>query len=116
MRIDGTNIRESTGIPIGKGPKRKDSRQDAEEIYRAAMGDVARGAFKIPTKTSPRTFREQAEWYRDHVAKHHRGGRREISIIEARIAAFGDEHLRAIDAARIEEWKTARAAKVKRAA
>jgi integrase len=110
MLLENSGVRLSTGIPKGSKHKRRESRQDADEIYRAAMGDLARGTFKIPTKKTPRTFREQAEWYRDHVATHHRGGRREVSIIKALIDSFGDERLTAIDPPRIEEWKTARAA------
>jgi integrase len=109
MHLEKADLRLSTGIPKGSKHARTQSRQDADSIYRAAMGDVARGTFKIPTKKSPRTFREQAIWYRDHVALHHRGGRREVSIIKALIEAFGDERLSAIDAHRIHEWKTARA-------
>src|SRR4051812_44248372 len=110
MHLERADIRLSTGIPKGSKHARTQSRQDAEAIYRAAMGDLARGTFKIPTKKSPRTFREQAIWYCDQVAKHHRGGRREVSIIKALIEAFGDERLAAIDAHRIQEWKTTRAA------
>lgn len=102
-------IRMSTGIPIGSSPAaKKQSYQDAEAIYRAAMGDVARGTFAFKQAKPSRTFRQQAEWYRDNVAVHHRGGRRERSIIKALIAAFEDTPLAKLDAKRIAEWKTTR--------
>jgi integrase len=109
MLLEGANIRQSTGIPVGAGTRRKPSREEAEEIYRAAMGDLARGKFQILQAKPTRTFREHAEWYRDHVSKHHRGGRRERSIVNALIAAFEDIRLTQLDTERIEEWKTARA-------
>ena len=116
MWLEGTKppIRMSTGIPIGTGTARKQSRADAEEVYRAAMGDLARGTFKLPKTKAARTFRAHAEWYRDHVTTHHRGHRRARSIIKALIAVFGDLPLRDLTEARIEEWKTARAKEIQK--
>ncbi len=108
MLLEGANIRKSTGIPKGHGTGRVQAKQDAERIYQAAMGDLARGKFLIFERRPSRTFREHAEWYRDHVAAHHRGHRRERSIIKGLIAEFGDLQLMKLDAERIEEWKTSR--------
>lgn len=110
MLLEGAGVRKSTGIPKGRGAARTASRQDAEKIYAAAMGDLARGKFLIFKPKPTRTFREHAEWYRDHVSAHHRGHRRERSIIKALIAEFGDCALATLDAERIEEWKTKRTA------
>lgn len=114
MLLEGTSIRQSTKVPIGDGYNRRDSRLKAEAIYIATMGDLARGTFRLPKTVPQITFRAQAEWYRDHVAVHHKGGRRAKSIIKTLIAHFGDTPLRQIDAARIEEWKTVRAGQVQR--
>jgi len=110
MLIEGIDKRLSTKIPIGaKGEARKDSRREAEEIYRAAMGDLARKRFAIPDDRPARTFKAHAEWYRDHVSIHHKGGRRETSIVKTLITAFGDFALEQVTPTKIEEWKTARA-------
>lgn len=114
MWIEGTAIRKSTGVPVGSGYQRKETRRDAEDIYNAAKTDIARGAANLPTtKARPAaTFRAHAEWYRDHIAIHHRGKRRAKSIIKRLIEDFGEIDLRELDAAKIEEWKTKRATQV----
>lgn len=108
--IEGSNppIRFSTKIPIGNKHARTQSRADAEEIYRAAMGDVARGVFKLPNAKPSRTFRQHAEWYRDNVTSTHRGKGRESSVVNILITAFGDLALDAITGDGIEDWKLAR--------
>jgi integrase len=115
MWLEGTNppIRTSTKVPLGAKHARKDSRDQAEEIYRAAMGDVARGTFKLPTAKASRTFRQQAEWYRDNVTVHHRGAARERSTLNNLIAHFGDLPLASITTASVEAWKLQRAKVVK---
>lgn len=108
--LEPTDQRLSTKIPIGEGKaRRKASRAEAEEIYHAAMGDLARKRFQIPGDKPRITFAAHAEWYRDHVAKTHKGGRREASIINGLIKVFGPLDLTELDAGQIEEWKTARA-------
>lgn len=109
MWLEGTATRKSTGIPKGSKAARKETRQDAEKIYNAAMGDLARGKFLIFKPKPARTFREHATWYRDHVSTHHRGHRRESSIITKLIDRFGDTPLAKIDAEQIREWQTYRA-------
>lgn len=110
--IEGTGQRISTKVPIGAKHQRADSRREAEDIYQAVMGDLARGRFKLPTERQAITFRAHADWYWRHVACHHKGKRRARSIIRQLVKHFGDTPLHAIDADRIEEWKTARAQQV----
>lgn len=109
MLLEGTQIRKSTGIPKGASPSRKQTRQDADKVYQAAMGDLARGKFKLFTPKPARTFREHAIWYRLHVAAHHRGTRRESSILTQLTNHFADTPLAQLDADRIKEWATGRA-------
>lgn len=113
MAIEGTPIRQSTKIPLGSKHARTDSRAQAEEIYRAAMGDVARGIFKLPTAKTARTFRQQADWYREHVTALHRGKARERSSIKTLLATFADTPLTQIATADVEAWKLLRAKAVK---
>lgn len=115
MHLEGSNppIRVSTKIPIGRGAARKSSKADAETIYAAAMGDLARGTFKLPTSKARRTFRQHAEWYMATVTIHHRTRARERSAIGHLIDRFGDLDLSAVTTALIEQWKSDRATVVK---
>lgn len=109
MLLEGSGTRTSTKIPLGNKHARTESRADAEEIYRAAMGDVARGVFKLPNAKPARTFRQHAEWYRDNVTSTHRTKARETSAVNMLIRAFKDVALDALTTADIEDWKLARA-------
>jgi integrase len=113
MALEGTPIRRSTRVPIGVGAARKTSRDEAEAIYRAAMGDLARGRFKLPTKAPARTFRQHATWYVEHVTTTHRSIARERSAILGLSAYFADTPLSAITTAQVEGWKLTRAKQVK---
>lgn len=113
MHLEGTSIRTSTKIPRGEKHAHKDSKGQAEEIYRAAMGDLARGTFKIPTAKAARTFRQQVDWYREHVTAQHRGAKRERSTLTNLLDHFEDLPLTAITTAAIETWKLQRAKAVK---
>lgn len=92
--------------------ERRDRKRLAEQIYAASMGDIARGTFKLPTARPHITFTAHAEWYRDTISKHHRGGRREVSIVNALIRAFGEFHLDQIEESTIEDWKALRVTEV----
>jgi len=109
MWIEGTSRRVSTGIPIGPGAQQRDSKAQAHEVYAAVMGDRARGRFHLPIDKPIRTFREHAMWYLAHIAAHHRGGRRERSMIQSFIRYFGDTKLTSLDREQIEGWKTTQA-------
>lgn len=115
MWLEGTRppIRLSTGIPIAEGSARKQSEQDAETIYRAAMGDLARGTFKLPKRKQSITFRQHAKWYIEHVATHQRSQRQAVFLARRLIAAFGDTPLRELSTRRLEEWKTEQARTLK---
>src|SRR6476469_2113151 len=113
MHLESTDTRRSTKIPIGPAPARKRSREEAETVYRAAMGDLARGTFRLPTQKAARSFRQHAEWYREHVTAGHRSHARERSAIGRLIDVFADTPLMAITTAQIEQWKLGRAKVVK---
>lgn len=111
--LEGTTKPFSSKIPIGTGVRRRASRQQADDAYHAAMGDLARGTFKLPNAKPTIGFRAWAEWYRTHVTEHQRSGPRARSMIRALVQHFGDTLLTEIDAAAIETWKTIRAKQVK---
>jgi integrase len=113
MLLEGTSRKVSTKIPIGHGASRRDSRQQADEVYRAAMGDVARKRFHLPQDKPVMTFATWAKWYQEHVTDHQRGHVRAKSMIKQLVRFFGDSSLAHIDSERIEGWKTDRAKEVK---
>src|SRR4030095_286443 len=98
---------------IGSGAGRRASRAQAEDIYLAAMGDLARGVFQLPNAKPKITFRDWAAWYQENVSDLHRSKIRERSMIKALVSHFGNIRLHTIDAHRIEEWKAARVRQVK---
>lgn len=114
MRLEGTGRKLSTRIPVGTGAARRDSRQQALDAYRAAMGDLARQRFQLPEDRPAITFRTWATWYREHVSDHRRGKVRERSMIAQLVRFFGDTPLSKIDAELIEQWKTQRATEVQK--
>lgn len=111
MWLEGTRppVRVSTGVPIGTGSAKRQSRAQADEIYRAAMGDLARDRFTVPKDRPALLFRDHAAWYVTHVVTHHRGHTREVSLVKHLVSVFGDLPLRDLTPERIEEWKTERA-------
>jgi integrase len=115
MLLEHSGIRKSTGIPIGDKSSQKQSRAEAEAIYRAAMGDLARGQLQFRTPKPTIRFREWATWYLDHVVSQQRSRARGRSMIRGLIEAFGDLPLSQLTEHRIEEWKTARARQVQKA-
>lgn len=108
MWLEGTRppVRISTSIPIGAGTARKTSEQDAEAVYRAAMGDLARGAFKLPKTRPSITFRQYAERYLEHVAQHQRSPQQAMHLVRKLRDTLGDVPLRELDTKRLEEWKS----------
>lgn len=113
MLLEGSGDRLSTKIPKGSKHARTRSRAEAEDIYHAAMGDLARGTFKLPNAKPARTFRAHAEWYREHVTDRQRGKVRARSMIGKLIDTFGDIPLADLTTAMIEAWKVARVQVVK---
>lgn len=110
MHLEGTKRKLSTGIPVGHGGARRESRQQAEAIYRAAMGDLARGRFDFKEQKPQITFAAWCDWYRDHVSKLHRAYRREVSMLRGFVKAFPGKHLHEIAEHDLEGWKATRIA------
>lgn len=114
IQLEGSGKRFSSRIPIGEDGSRRDSRAQAEDIYRAAMGDAARGRFVLPKDRPARTFREHAAWYRDTIDAQHKGHKRGKSMIAALVRYFADRQLHTIEPGDIEAWKIERAKEVAR--
>jgi hypothetical protein len=111
-------LKESTRIPR-EAPdafSRKQQRQSAEEIYRARMTELARGRHALPSLTAPAapiTFSAFADWYAVNKIPKHRGAEREQYALLPLRAFFGALPLTAITNATVDEYETARLAKVK---
>lgn len=107
-------ICRSTKIPIHahSAAIRKQNRQDAEDVYAAAMGDLARTRHDLPTHDATTiSFSDYARWYDTHVIATHRGAARERDILTTHlIPFFRSRDLATIDRARASEYMTWRAA------
>jgi integrase len=107
--LDGTRIRFSTKIPVGHGAARRDSRLQAQDVYSAAMGDLARGTFNLKRAKPKILFRDYAKDYRERVTLLHRSWRRESSMLRTLVTYFGAMSLSEIATHDVEDWKSARA-------
>ena len=106
-------ICQSTKIPVHahSAAIRKQNRQDAEDVYAAAMGDLARTRHDLPTHDATTiTFTDYADWYDTHTIATHRGAVREREILKHLTAFFRQRDLASIDRARASEYQTWRAA------
>lgn len=114
MRVNGRC--RSTGVPhTGIDVEHtKALKRSALEIYHATLTDQARARAQLPSLTSadvPR-FETFAGWYETHVTAHKRGAVREREILKTLTAAFGSVRLDALTRDQVQEWMTARRAKV----
>ena len=102
---------ESTKIPHDaySAILRRQQRQDAEDVYRARMGDLARQRHGLPAKRTT-TFHKHADWYETHILPTHRGHEREREILKPLRAAFGDRDLASLTADALREYATIRTA------
>lgn len=83
-------IRQSTKIfhTAATPQQTKDNRHLAEQVYHAEMTALARRRYRLPSGTA-RTFKQQAQWYLEHVTPTHRGAEGEAIRIQQLIHAFG---------------------------
>lgn len=105
-------VKQSTKIPVHahSAEIRKQNRQDAEDVYAAAMGDLARTRHDLPTHDGTTIgFTEYAWWYDTHRIAMHNGADREREILAHLLAFFGGRDLSMIDRARASEYMTWRA-------
>lgn len=106
-------ICQSTKIPVHahSAAIRKQNRQDAEDVYAAAMGDLARMRHELPTHDATTiSFTDYAAWYAAHKISTHRGADRERGILTHLLAFFGARDLATLDRTRASEYMTWRAA------
>lgn len=104
---------QSTKIPITahSAEIRKQNRQDADDVYAAAMADLARARHDLPAHdASTISFSAYADWYDRHKISTHRGAVREREILKHLRAFFRARDLATIDRARASEYQTWRAA------
>lgn len=107
-------IRVSTYIPVdAPTPKQaKENRVLAEALYAARMGDLARARHQLPIEKPRTTFKAYREWYATNISAHKRAGYKEASLLKSLGKRFDTYDLAAIDKARAQEWRTARAREV----
>src|SRR5688572_5258043 len=84
MWIEGTSIRQSTGIPRkgGSPTHAKELRAEAETIYanRKVLDAKRRGGLIVTKPTI--SYSDFATWYARHETAHHRGADKERSILK----------------------------------
>lgn len=116
MRIEGTSIRRSTGIPVaGASPTHeRELRKQALQVYADAKATHElehRGLEKKPPTV--RSFRQHADWFMKNVTVHQRGRERADSMVRQLLLYFARfDDLRAITKTDIREWMTWRSESV----
>lgn len=86
---------------------RKLQRQQAEEVYRAHMTQLARSRYQLPNEVSI-LFNAFADWYDEHHTAKHKGHERERAALAHLRAHFGTRDLTEITHAAVQEYETKR--------
>lgn len=110
LRLEGTRIAKSTGVPVSGGSPAQDRehRRRAETIYGDAKSKHALAvAGLIPQEKPTISFRDFSRWYEDHVVVHQRGADRATSMLRQLALYFGRfADLREITHVVGREWMT----------
>jgi integrase len=106
-------LRRSTAI-LRAAPTpalRKDNERGAWEIYNAAMTELARHRYQLPTSKPARTFRDHLDWYADTVSVTKSGERNERSILRQllKFAPWATKQLQDVTRQDAMEWRAWRA-------
>lgn len=115
MLLEGSDRRQSTGVPLSGGSPAQDRelRRQAEDIYAAAKTLEAKRAAGLVATQTPISFSAFARWFETHVIAHHRGAEKERSILHQLGRYFGRfDALAAITPAVTKEWMTWRSRQV----
>lgn len=106
MRLEGTNRRVCTKIPVGG----KAQREAAEAVYRATMTALAKEDLGLPTGMSGGTLTllEFSRWYETNILPKHRGQERELEILAILRSHLGALDLRDITRATVQEYQAVR--------
>src|SRR6185503_17414596 len=116
MCIEGTDIRESTGIPIvgGSPQQERELRRQAQEIYAVRKAAAVASGTGITVRRPTISFPDFAAWYREHHSAHHRGATSEQSMVRRLEVYFGRyDSLALITEDAVKEWMTWRKRQVK---
>lgn len=115
LLIEGTSIKESTGIPVDGGSTAQSTelRRQAQAIYAVRKLNAVKSGQGFTVATPVIGFKDFAAWYVTHYAAHHRGATRETSIVR-QLSRYFDrfDSLALITDAAAKEWMTWRKAQV----
>lgn len=106
-------VKQSTKIPVHahSAEIRKQNRQDAEDVYAAAMGDLARTRHELPAHDQTTiSFHELANWWTQYKLPKRRGHERDAGCVVQLRRFFGHDDLTAINDQRVSEFETQRLA------
>jgi integrase len=107
--LETTKQKEKTDIKVGETvAQRKDSRRIALDRYHQRMNELAARLYRLPTATPAIRFATYAAPYATDTIAHRAGARRELELLKALTAFFGDDLLTAIDRDRVKAYHTAR--------
>lgn len=108
LRLEGTRIMRSTGVPIAGGSpaQERENRRRAEAIYSDLQGKQALAkAGLIPTPKPTISVRDFLAWYERTVVVHQRGHERASSMLRQLALYFGTvTDLQEITAAKVRDW------------
>lgn len=117
MWIEGTKIRESTGIPTNGGSTQQDRElaRQADLIYAARKVACAKVSAGVIVTRPTIGYRAFAQWFEDHETCHHRSASKEASMLRQLDLYFSRfDSLAEITEAVAKEWMTWRARQVAR--
>lgn len=112
MLLEHSGKKRSTGVLRAglTSEHRKTQRTIAEDVYRAAMTDLAKAEAGLPVEKATITFTAYAAWYTTHVLKKQKGRDRAADLLKPLTAFFGQRDLTWITADRVAEYETQRLA------
>ena len=109
MWIEGTTVRESTGITKrGASPvHERELKREAEGIYADRKTQEAKRAAGLIQARPLIRYTDYADWYETHETAHHRGADKERSILKQLAVYFSRfDGLADIDGDAVKEWMT----------
>lgn len=115
--LEGTQTRESTGIPKhgGSPAQEKELRRQAETIYATRKTELAKSGAGLAVARQTIAYKDFAKWYEQHHVAHHRGADKGKSIVR-QLGKYFDrfDSLADIGAVEVKEWMTWRSKQVEK--
>lgn len=109
MLLEGTKVRESTGIPLTGGSPEQDKelRRQAQGVYTTRQAEIAKAGAGLIVARPAISYSKFAAWHVAHDVAHHRGADKERSMLRA-LGTYFDRYdsIAEIDVDAAKEWMT----------